>query len=202
VDDDGAGEEPLTGGTMGGAVRVGETVRRRAGPWTPTVQRLLAHLRRRGVLSHLPDVVPQHPAHLAYRLVPLTDPGNPDVPASTTAERARRLRVLCEAYGPLARVEDVAATAVHRLEDLAEFTAARHAQGQDELAGHAELYRRDARWIAEHLDELTSAVTLVRSPGLFAGAEYAYVPSTLLGVTVLGYEDQLVELEATAAVLR
>ena len=28
------------------------------------------------------------------------------------------------------------------------------------------------------------------------------VPSTLLGVTVLGYEDQLVEVEATAAVLR
>lgn len=155
MDDDGAGEGPLTGGTIGGAVRVGETVRRLAGPWTPTVQRLLAHLRRRGaervpeplgleeqgrdVLSHLPGVVPQHPAHLAYRLVPLTDPGNPDVPASTTAERVRRLLVLCEAYGPLPRVEDVAATAVHRLEDLAEFTAARHAQGQDELAGHAEL---------------------------------------------------------------
>lgn len=27
------------------------------------------------------------------------------------------------------------------------------------------------------------------------------VPSTLLGVTVLGYENQLVEIEATAAVL-
>jgi hypothetical protein len=27
------------------------------------------------------------------------------------------------------------------------------------------------------------------------------VPSTLLGVTVLGYEDQLVEIEAVAAVL-
>ena len=27
------------------------------------------------------------------------------------------------------------------------------------------------------------------------------VPSTLMGVTVLGYEDQLVELEATAAII-
>ncbi len=27
------------------------------------------------------------------------------------------------------------------------------------------------------------------------------VPSTLMGVTVLGYDDQLVELEAVAAVL-
>jgi hypothetical protein len=27
------------------------------------------------------------------------------------------------------------------------------------------------------------------------------VPSTLMGVTVLGYEDQLVEIEAVAAVL-
>jgi len=33
---------------MGGAVRVGETVRRRPGPWTPAVHALLAHLAARG----------------------------------------------------------------------------------------------------------------------------------------------------------
>jgi len=39
------GEEPLAGG--GGAVRVGGTVRRATGPWTPAVHALLDHLRSR-----------------------------------------------------------------------------------------------------------------------------------------------------------
>ena len=38
------GEERLPGGHLGGAVRVGGTVRRPAGPWTPAVHALLAHL--------------------------------------------------------------------------------------------------------------------------------------------------------------
>lgn len=42
-------ETRLPGGGMGGAVRAGDTVRRAGGPWTPTVQRLLAHLRAAGV---------------------------------------------------------------------------------------------------------------------------------------------------------
>lgn len=42
-------EARLPGGGMGGAVRSGDTVRRAAGPWTPTIQRLLAHLRAAGV---------------------------------------------------------------------------------------------------------------------------------------------------------
>lgn len=42
-------EEPLTGGNMtSGVVRVGDTVRRAAGPWTPAVHALLAHLRAAG----------------------------------------------------------------------------------------------------------------------------------------------------------
>src|SRR5438132_14123538 len=40
-------EQPL-GGNVSGAVKVGDTVRRRAGPWTPAVYALLAHLRRVG----------------------------------------------------------------------------------------------------------------------------------------------------------
>ena len=39
-----ATEQRLDGGNAGGAVRVGDTVRRVAGPWTPTVHALLAHL--------------------------------------------------------------------------------------------------------------------------------------------------------------
>jgi len=38
----------LDGGNTGGAVRVDDTVRRAAGPWTPTVHALLAHLADKG----------------------------------------------------------------------------------------------------------------------------------------------------------
>jgi len=41
-------EEQSLGGNLSDAVRVGDTVRRRAGPWTPAVHALLAHLRRVG----------------------------------------------------------------------------------------------------------------------------------------------------------
>ena len=66
---------PLSGGNAtAGVVRVGQTVRRPAGPWTPAVHALLAHLRSagftgaprplgldeqgRGVLEYVPGVVP------------------------------------------------------------------------------------------------------------------------------------------------
>ena len=41
-------EIPLTGGTLNEVVRVGDTVRRPAGPWSAVVQDLLRHLRARG----------------------------------------------------------------------------------------------------------------------------------------------------------
>lgn len=42
-------EQALHGGNMGGAVRVGETVRKPSKPQSATVQRLLAHVRAQGV---------------------------------------------------------------------------------------------------------------------------------------------------------
>lgn len=42
-------EEPLSGGNMTDVVRVGDTVRRAAGPWTPAVHRLLDRLHERGI---------------------------------------------------------------------------------------------------------------------------------------------------------
>ncbi|WP_205849704.1 phosphotransferase enzyme family protein [Nakamurella flava] len=70
-------EIPLAGGNMGGAARVGATVLRPSGPWSPTVQRLLRHLRNAGldwvpaplgvdehgrdVTSFLPGTVPSYP---------------------------------------------------------------------------------------------------------------------------------------------
>ncbi len=46
--------EPLPGGNVGGSVRIGSTVRRPTGSWTPAVHALLAHVRRRGL-----DAVPR-----------------------------------------------------------------------------------------------------------------------------------------------
>jgi aminoglycoside phosphotransferase (APT) family kinase protein len=43
-------EEELTGGNVSKVVRIGDTVRRSTGPWTPTIQRLLAHVRAKGLL--------------------------------------------------------------------------------------------------------------------------------------------------------
>ena len=73
----GEDEEVLTGGNMSTVVRRGATVRRTAGPWTPTVHRLLEHLHAAGatglprplgvdgqgreVLTYLPGTVPAYP---------------------------------------------------------------------------------------------------------------------------------------------
>lgn len=250
----GGRELELAGGNMSGAVRVGDTVRRAGGPWTPTVHRLLRHLRAQGVpglpapvavdehgreiVAYLPGVVPQDPmpgwvwsdvvllaaverlatihaasrsfdlsggvwqlpehpptevvchndfapynlvfddshrltgvidwdtaspgsrvwdlAYLAYRLVPLSDPANPDGRASAQPERRRRLTLLCRAYGHALTPRQVAGTAVHRLHDLAAFTANRAAAGARHVADHVQLYERDAAWLAAHLAELSS----------------------------------------------
>ncbi len=70
-------EKPLTGGHMTPVSRLGKDVLREAGPWTPTIQRLLAHLREQGIdwcpkprgwtddgreqLSYLKGKVPDYP---------------------------------------------------------------------------------------------------------------------------------------------
>ena len=47
-------EVVLSGGNMTPVVRVGDTVRRAAGPWTPTIHALLRHVRAAGF-----DAVPE-----------------------------------------------------------------------------------------------------------------------------------------------
>ncbi len=47
-------EVVLSGGTMTHVVRVGDTVRRTGGPWTPTIHAFMRHLRARGF-----DLVPE-----------------------------------------------------------------------------------------------------------------------------------------------
>lgn len=48
--------EPMAGGNVGGAVRIGGTVRRPSGPWTPAIHALLAHLDAAG-LDGVPRVL-------------------------------------------------------------------------------------------------------------------------------------------------
>ncbi len=48
--------QPLTGGNTSVVVRLGDTVRRSAGPWTPAVHALLRHLRSVGMLD-VPEVL-------------------------------------------------------------------------------------------------------------------------------------------------
>ncbi len=65
-------EEPLYGGLEDGrVVRVGDTVRRPAGAWTPTIHALLAHLKGREMLTFLPGVCSTRPWPAAL----LTDDG-------------------------------------------------------------------------------------------------------------------------------
>jgi Ser/Thr protein kinase RdoA (MazF antagonist) len=249
----------LSGGTMSDVVRRGQAVHRRAGPWTPTIHRLLHHLRERGitwlprplgldeqgreVLTYLPGTVPNYPlppwvwseevlveagrrlaqlhrasadfdvagavwqipthqpaevicindvapynmvfdddqrlvgmidldtaspgprvwdlAYLAYRLGPLTQANDTGAGTPGTVVLRHRLEVVLQAYaraGDRVEIEtrDVLRTAVERLEDLAMFTADRAAAGATEVAAHVQLYRDDAAWLEEHLEDLGS----------------------------------------------
>ena len=250
-------EEVLTGGNTTAVTRVGDTVRRASGPWSPTIHALLRHLRANGVdwvpepygfaddgreiLTHLPGTAPQDPmsdwvwddatlvqaaqrmrelhdatagvvlegprlteavwwldaheprevvchndfapynfvfdadhcltgvidwdtaspgprvwdaAYLAYRLVPLSAPGNADLLASELPERRRRLRLLTRTYGDGLDLADLGATAVTRLLDLADFTERRADGGAEHVRPHVAGYRADARWLTDHLDAL------------------------------------------------
>lgn len=258
-------DEPLPGGNLGGAVRVGGSVRRPAGPWTPTVQRLLQHLRDHGLVwvpeplgvddrgrdsvGYLPGVVPQYPlpdwvwtdpvlvaaarllrrlhdattdfdtagaawrlparvpaevichsdfapynmvfvdgrltgvvdwdtaapgprvwdlAYLAYRLVPMTGADVVTLPADDEHDAlprlARRLRLLCAAYGPGIVPRDVVAAVTGRLEALAQFTAARADEGHEALRSHVDVYRADERWVAAHAERLTGPAPTGAAP--------------------------------------
>jgi hypothetical protein len=94
-------------------------------------------------------------AYLAYRLVPLTAPGNPDARATPEVERDRRLVLLCTAYGPPADAGTVAAAIPERLDELRAFTLDRAREGgPPALRDHAALYEADARYARDRLRRL------------------------------------------------
>lgn len=89
-------------------------------------------------------------AHLAYRLVPLTAPGNGDGRGTPPRERGRRLRLLADAYGDLAPAAVLVA-----VEPLLDDIAA-HAEGAGR-PDHAALYRADAARLAGDAEALLHA---------------------------------------------
>lgn len=86
-------------------------------------------------------------AYLAYRLVPLT--GALESEPFGEVERHRRLRLLIDAYGLEIGADEVIATIVRRLAELAEFSEAMAVTlDNPELAEHAAGYRADAARLA------------------------------------------------------
>lgn len=87
-------EVPLPGGNAGGAVRVGDTVRRPAGPWTRAVHELLRHLEGVGL-----EAVPRAVGRDALGREVLTYlPGDPVDLATTTPAQLRSAAVWLGRY--------------------------------------------------------------------------------------------------------
>ena len=155
-------EHPLPGGNFDAdAVRVGNTVRRRAGPWTPAVHSLLRHLidwdfARPG--SRIWDL-----AWAAHTWVPLWDEeGCVGVGWPTPPDRAYRLRLLCDAYGLADRVPVLPALRA-RVRGTAEWIEAGAAARDPVLVrllseGHAQGYRRAASHLETIDGELRAAL--------------------------------------------
>ncbi len=74
----------------GGSIRLGDTVRRNAGPWTPAVHSLLGHLHDTGIYRALTAFawVPLHTRHVVE-----------DEGFAAFADRPRRLRLFLDSYG-------------------------------------------------------------------------------------------------------
>jgi hypothetical protein len=75
--------------------------------------------------------------------------------------RRHRLERLCQAYAQAGDsvaigARDVLRTAIDRLADLAVFTAERAAAGATQVGPHVQVYRDDAGWLEEHLDDLAA----------------------------------------------
>jgi hypothetical protein len=93
-------EIPLAGGNMGAVVRVGSTVRRPVGEWTPRVHALLRHLRSAGVTT-VPGV---HGIDDRNREV--LDYVEGDVPQYPMPDWVWSDAVLIDAAGALRRIHD------------------------------------------------------------------------------------------------
>lgn len=86
-------------------------------------------------------------AYLAYQLVPLCRPGNPNAP-KIPLDLMGRLRQLRDAYGSTASTIDVLNTVVLRLDDIADFTRSQAQRTKNpELLDHVRQYEADAEYL-------------------------------------------------------
>ncbi|HEY5107801.1 MAG TPA: phosphotransferase [Caulobacteraceae bacterium] len=91
-------EEPLFGGLEPGrVVRVGDTVRRPAGPWTPTVHALLRHVRSKGFPAPEPLGLDDKGREI-LGFLPGDASNHPWPPALIEVSGARQIGVLLRAY--------------------------------------------------------------------------------------------------------
>src|SRR5690606_13095423 len=95
-------------------------------------------------------------AYLAYRLAPLSSPGNAEAGPFDTAEQLERLQRLIDAYGTPFPIPDVLRMVQERLRDLARSSdEAAIRNGNAELHGHATLYRADDGYVGGLVLRLT-----------------------------------------------
>jgi len=86
-------------------------------------------------------------AYLAYRMVPLMGPDNPNSP-TTTKNLMARLRLLRDTYGSTASTQEILATVVARLDELADFTRGQAKTSKNpELLDHVRDYSTDADFL-------------------------------------------------------
>lgn len=86
-------------------------------------------------------------SYLAYRMVPLVGPYNPDAP-KTPKDLMARLRLLRDTYGSDASTTDILRTVVARLDDLADFTRGQAKRTKNpEFLDQVAAYESDAEFL-------------------------------------------------------
>lgn len=86
-------------------------------------------------------------AYLAYRMVPLMGPDNPDAPTASL-DLMGRLRLLRDTYGSSASTQDILRVVVTRLDDLADFTRGQAKRTKNpEFDDHVRQYVADASFL-------------------------------------------------------
>lgn len=86
-------------------------------------------------------------AYLAYRMVPLMGPENPNAPA-LPLDLMGRLRKLRDTYGSTASTQEILTMVVVRLEDLANFTRGQAKRTKNpEFNEHVRIYDADAEFL-------------------------------------------------------
>jgi Ser/Thr protein kinase RdoA (MazF antagonist) len=101
-------------------------------------------------------------AYAAYRFISLGVPAE-GAPPSPPREQGRRLRLFLRSYDATFTATELLEAVVARLDALRAFMYTRAAAGDESFARHiaagdADLYRRDAAYVSEHMAELAEGL--------------------------------------------